>query len=105
LLPELPDSAFLCVNTTPVGQSPDVDASLLAEPDLRFEWVYDLVYQPEETKLLKLAAGQGIGTISGMEMFVEQAALQFSAWTGREPDRDAMLELVRSHPQDLAGVG
>ena len=105
LLPELPDSAFLCVNTTPVGQSPDVDASLLAESDLRFEWVYDLVYQPEETKLLKLAARQGIGTISGMEMFVEQAALQFSAWTGREPDRDAMLELVRSHPQDLARVG
>ena len=40
-----------------------------------------------------------------MEMFVEQAALQFSAWTGREPDRDSMLELVRSHPQDLASVG
>ncbi|MCY3775822.1 MAG: type I 3-dehydroquinate dehydratase [Candidatus Aminicenantes bacterium] len=105
VLPDLPASAYLCVNTTPVGQSPDEDASLLAEQDLRFEWVYDLVYQPEETKLLELAARKGIGTISGMEMFVEQAALQFSAWTGREPDRDSMLELVRSQPQDLASVG
>lgn len=105
LLPDLPRSVFLCVNTTPVGQSPNVDACLLAEPDLRFEWVYDLVYQPEETQLLKLAARQGIGTISGMEMFVEQAALQFSAWTGREPDRNLMLELLRTHPQDLASVG
>ena len=104
LFSDLPISAFLCVNTTPVGQYPSVDTSLLGNVDLNFEWVYDLVYQPEETKLLKDASSKGIASISGIEMFVEQAALQFSAWTGLEPDRKEMLRLIRDNLWGQVGV-
>ena len=86
--------ADLLVNTTPVGQHPDVDVSPLSKTQLDFELVYDLVYSPEETKLLRQARHRGCKIISGIEMFVEQAALQFLVWTGKDPDRELMRELI-----------
>ena len=86
--------ADLLVNTTPVGQHPNVDASPLSATQLDFELVYDLVYSPQETKLLRQARHRGCKIISGMEMFVEQAARQFLAWTGRDPDRRLMRDLI-----------
>ena len=65
-----------------------------------FEVVYDLVYSPENTRLLELARNQGVKIISGMEMFVEQAALQSEAWTGLSPDREMMKELIRAETAD-----
>ncbi len=93
---DLPIKADLCVNCTPVGQHPQTDVSPLARDELTFEIVYDLIYQPVQTKLLSMAAEQGLKTISGMEMFVEQAALQFKAWTGIDPDRKLVREIVES---------
>ena len=87
--------ADLLVNTTPVGQHPNVDASPLSETQLNFELVYDLVYSPEQTKLLQQARRRGCKMISGMEMFVEQAARQFLAWTGQDPDRMLIRDLIR----------
>ena len=95
LFSDLPVSAHLCVNTTPVGQYPDIEDSPLKENQMDFEVVYDLVYSPENTRLLELARSQGLEAISGMEMFVEQAALQSEAWTGLSPDRERMKELIR----------
>ncbi|MEE8349071.1 MAG: type I 3-dehydroquinate dehydratase [Acidobacteriota bacterium] len=95
LFSDLPMSAHICVNTTPVGQFPDIEDSPVPENQMDFEVVYDLVYSPENTRLLELARSQGIEVISGMEMFVEQAALQSELWTGRSPDRDTMMELIR----------
>jgi 3-dehydroquinate dehydratase/shikimate dehydrogenase len=91
-------SADLLVNTTPVGQHPNVDASPLSETQLHFELVYDLVYNPEETKLIRQARYRGCKTISGIEMFLEQAARQFLAWTGRDPDRGVMRDLIAESP-------
>jgi 3-dehydroquinate dehydratase/shikimate dehydrogenase len=96
LFSELPESADLCVNTTPVGQFPDTERSPLPPDRLNFGLVYDLIYRPERTRLLKDAQARGIPTISGMQMFVEQAAGQFHAWTGVNPDRALVAELVRS---------
>lgn len=93
-LTEVP-AAYLCVNCTPVGQYPASDGSPLAEDQLNFEWVYDLVYHPEKTRLLVSAKAKGARTISGLAMFVEQAALQFEAWTGVRPDREMVAETVR----------
>ncbi len=84
----------LLVNTTPVGQYPDVGRSPVDEQDLSFEVVYDLVYHPRETLLLRQAKRRGARTISGLEMFLEQAALQFKTWTGGEPDRELMALLL-----------
>jgi 3-dehydroquinate dehydratase / shikimate dehydrogenase len=95
LISELPMAADICVNTTPVGQYPDTEASPLQPEQLVFQFVYDLVYHPEQTLLLRQAAMRGARILTGLEMFVEQAALQFQAWTGIDPDRYAMRETLR----------
>ncbi|RPI29058.1 MAG: type I 3-dehydroquinate dehydratase [Acidobacteria bacterium] len=93
---DLPIAAHLCVNCTPVGQYPQTDLSPLSRNDLAFEIVYDLIYRPARTELLRMAEESGMKTISGIQMFVEQAALQFEAWTGIDPDRKLVREIVES---------
>lgn len=95
LFSDLPVRAHLCVNATPVGQYPHLDESPLVPEQLDFDVVYDLVYNPESTSLLKTAVQKGIQVISGMEMFVEQAACQFRTWTGIDPDRARIREFLR----------
>ena len=95
LFSDLPMAADLCVNATPVGQFPNIQDSPLTSDQLEFEVIYDLVYRPEQTRLLELAGRRGLKTISGMEMFVEQAALQFTAWTGLSPERQMLREIIR----------
>ncbi len=97
LFSDLPVSAQICVNTTPIGQHPDTQASPLKKDQMEFDVVYDLVYSPENTRLLDLARSQGAEIISGMEMFVEQAALQFEAWTGLSADREMVREMIRGN--------
>ncbi len=86
--------ADLLVNATPVGQYPEVDECLLHSGQIQAAWVYDLIYHPPRTLLLERAEEAGSRTISGLEMFVEQAALQFQIWTGVCPDRDFMAEYL-----------
>jgi shikimate dehydrogenase len=83
----------LLVNTTPVGMSPHVDESPLAADGFAGsagKVVYDLVYNPAETLLLRLARGAGAITIGGLEMLVSQACRQFEWWTNLEAPRDVM---------------
>ncbi|MCZ6768988.1 MAG: type I 3-dehydroquinate dehydratase, partial [Acidobacteria bacterium] len=60
LFSDLPMAADLCVNATPVGQFPNIQDSPLANDQLNFELIYDLVYRPEQTQLLKLAGRRGL---------------------------------------------
>jgi len=55
----------------------------IAENELNAGLVMDMVYNPLETPLIKLAKQRGIPVISGMEMFVQQGARQFEIWTGK----------------------
>jgi len=96
LFSDLPIKAHLCVNCTPVGQYPAIDSSPLSKDQLAFEMVYELIYRPERTALIRMAEEKGLKTITGMEMFVEQAALQFHAWTGINPDRKLIHDVVES---------
>lgn len=81
------------VQATPVGMLPDVDGNLF--PDrIPADLVFDLVYNPLETALLRHAAEEGKTVISGIEMFVEQAAAQFRIWTGIDAPRGVMREAV-----------
>ena len=100
LFSDLPMAADICVNATSVGQFPNNQDSPLQKDQLKFELIYDLVYRPEQTRLLELARRQGLKTISGMEMFVEQAALQFLAWTGISPQREMVREMIREATGD-----
>ncbi len=72
------------INTTPVGTWPDVDESPIDPSALQGRIVYDLVYNPLETKLLKTARAAGIETIAGVEMLVGQACRQIEWWTGHD---------------------
>ena len=90
----------IIVNTTSVGMSPNVDASPLDEslPKLSADHlVFDTIYNPIETKLLRTAREAGAKTISGVEMFVRQAAAQFQAWTGRTAPHQLMRDVVEEH--------
>ena len=93
--PPAPDSWDLLVNTTPVGTWPDVEASPVPADEVRGRVVYDLVYNPEDTALLRAAAHRGCRTINGLQMLVAQAAQQFTWWTRRAPDIDVMRAAAR----------
>jgi len=75
----------LLVNTTPVGTFPEVDRSPVDAAALDGTLVYDLVYNPRPTRLLRDAAAAGCRTIDGLEMLVAQAVRQFTWWRGRTP--------------------
>ena len=81
----------LLVNATPVGTWPAVERSPLSREFVRGRLVYDLVYNPPTTTLMKLARGAGADVISGLEMLVGQARAQFEYWTG-EPAPESVME-------------
>jgi shikimate dehydrogenase len=64
--------------------------------------VYDLVYNPSQTPLLKMAKAAGTKTIGGLPMLVYQGAASFKLWTGREAPLDIMLTAAR---KALVGIG
>jgi 3-dehydroquinate dehydratase/shikimate dehydrogenase len=77
-----PGSWDVLVNCTPVGMHPHVDATPMAASALKGHLVYDLVYNPGETRLLRDARAAGCDTIGGLAMLVAQAEAQFVRWTG-----------------------
>jgi 3-dehydroquinate dehydratase/shikimate dehydrogenase len=82
----------LLVNTTPVGTHPDVDRSPVDAGDLDGALVYDLVYNPRPTRLLREAAAAGCRTLDGLDMLVAQAVRQFLWWTGVTPEARVLRE-------------
>ncbi len=86
----------LIVNTTPLGMTPNTETSPLPENTVlsKNAFVYDLVYNPRETKLVRDARVQGLSASTGLGMLIEQAALAFEKWTGVNPDRAAMQQAV-----------
>ncbi len=82
------------INATPVGMAGIKGAPLLEAKDLNTKLVYDLVYNPLETPLLRLARQQNIPIITGIEMFVQQGARQFEIWTGKPAPEEEMLRVV-----------
>ncbi len=81
------------VNATPVGSWPAVAESPVEARLLRpGRVVFDMVYTPLETRLLREAAAAGCTVIDGLEMLVAQAAAQFETWTGLEAPVEAMRE-------------
>lgn len=89
----------LVVNATPLGMAPTVEQSPWPENiPLPNAAIYDLVYNPRETKLIRVARAQGLRATTGLGMLVEQAALAFEIWTSRCPSRDILFESVNSFP-------
>ncbi|MCA0171793.1 shikimate dehydrogenase [Bacillus sp. RAR_GA_16] len=83
------------INTTSIGMSPHLDRMPLSVERLNEGTVVsDLIYNPLETKWLKLSKQKGAVTDNGISMFVEQGALAFEQWTGVTPDRQRMRNAV-----------
>jgi 3-dehydroquinate dehydratase/shikimate dehydrogenase len=84
------------LNSTPIGMHPRDRISPLASNELHCRLVMDLIYRPERTQLLKIAAKKGIATISGVEMFLAQGIAQWEIWTEKRAPEALMWRAVRS---------
>ena len=92
-------AAPVIVNTTPLGMAGGAYAGLSPWPDDAplpdGAFVYDLVYNPPLTPLLRLARAAGLRWANGLGMLVNQAAEAFELWTNRRPDRDVMRAAIQ----------
>jgi 3-dehydroquinate dehydratase/shikimate dehydrogenase len=89
------------INATPVGMG-NTRETPLQEHEINARYVFDMIYDPGETRLLKLARERGAQVIPGVEMFVQQAARQFEIWTGKPAPGDEMLRTVLLALQERA---
>ncbi|MET3699318.1 shikimate dehydrogenase [Bacillus oleivorans] len=89
------DQYDILIQTTSVGMSPRIEESPLTLQKLKEKThVFDIIYNPFETKFLTLAKEKGCHIHNGIDMFVYQGAYAFQLWTGKWPDTDEMKELV-----------
>jgi 3-dehydroquinate dehydratase/shikimate dehydrogenase len=89
------------INATPVGMG-NTRETPLQEKEINARYVFDMIYDPPETRLLELAKERGAQIIPGIEMFVHQAARQFEIWTGKPAPQDDMLQVVTLSLQERA---
>jgi len=83
------------INTTPIGMHPNTDQTPL--PDYQFkpnQTVFDLIYTPRQTRLLKEANEKGATCISGIHMFIAQAIKQIELFSHQTMDNRTILELL-----------
>ncbi len=93
------------VNCTTVGMAPKGDASPMpAESLIGCELVFDLVYNPLQTRLLRDAADRDVRTLNGLDMFIRQAAVQFQLWTGQSPDASSARHLLQTELSCLGAM-
>ena len=91
----------MLVNCTPVGMHPQVDETPYDGNQLRRNWlVFDAVYNPEQTLLIKEARQKGCRVVTGVDVFVRHAALQFMLFT----DQNAPLEIMRNSLKRATGA-
>jgi len=88
------------VHSTPLGMFPKVEQCFF-DAKIPAKLVFDMVYNPLDTRLVRMAADQGATVIRGLEMFLEQASRQFEIWTGENAPRAVMekaaLEALEAH--------
>jgi len=91
------------INATSVGMG-NTRESPLNENEIKARYVFDMVYDPPETRLMKMAKAAGAEVIPGIEMFVQQAARQFEIWTGKPAPLDEMLVVVNRAMEERAAA-
>ena len=86
----------ILINTTPIGMFPNIDQTPIPKKILKEGMVvFDAVYNPTETKLLREANENGCHTVNGLSMFINQAAEQFRLWTNIDPPIELMTKVVK----------
>jgi 3-dehydroquinate dehydratase/shikimate dehydrogenase len=96
-LDDLPDlDTKLLINCTSIGMHPDIDNTPVPKEYLKEDMtVFDTVYNPAETRLLKETRQVGAKTIDGLSMFVNQAAQQYKLFTNNEPDKELISNILK----------
>ncbi len=88
----------IIVQCTRVGMEPELDASPLPADALQdCDLVFDIIYNPLQTKLLRDASRAKIKTLNGLDMFCRQAARQFEIWTGKSPNIADAKTVIEAH--------
>ena len=87
-------NAEIVINCTPIGMHPKIDASPLKKIPDSVKAVFDTIYNPVRTKLLTAADDAGCLTVTGLDMFVNQAVAQFERWTQKPAPREVMRQVV-----------
>lgn len=82
------------INATPIGMHGSKPQHILEPKEINARLVFDLVYNPVDTPLIRMARQKGIPVITGVEMFVQQGARQFEIWTGKPAPEEEMLRVV-----------
>ncbi len=91
----------ILINATPIGMHPKMNASPISKELLHEDlFVFDVIYNPLQTKLMKDAAKIGCKTLGGLDMLVNQGVLAFEWWTGKSPN----TTLMRSKIIDFLGI-
>lgn len=85
----------IIINATPVGMG-NSRQSPLEENELNAKLVFDMVYTPLETRLIKMARAKGLQVVTGDEMFVHQGARQFETWSGKPAPIAEMMHVVQT---------
>jgi shikimate dehydrogenase len=92
------ENVDVIIHCTPVGMHPNKDVSLIPAEFFKPEQaIFDIVYTPLETKLLTEAKSRGLKVISGVDMFINQAVLQFERFTGVDAPIEVMRRVVMEH--------
>ena len=85
----------ILINATPIGMYPSTDNTPISKEFLHSDlFVFDVVYNPLETRLMKEAAEMGCETLGGLDMLVNQGVLAFQWWTEKEPNEDLMKNKI-----------
>jgi 3-dehydroquinate dehydratase/shikimate dehydrogenase len=82
------------INATPVGMHGVKPAQILEPKEINARLVFDLVYNPIDTPLIRMAREKGVPVVTGVEMFIQQGARQFEIWTGKPAPEEEMLRVV-----------
>ncbi len=101
-MPPAPGSWDVLVNATSAGMHPHVDETPWPGAVFDGQLVYDLIYNPRETRLLREARLAGCVTLDGLAMLVAQAEQQFAIWTGQRPVPGVMLDAAVSRLRGFA---
>eukprot|EP00262_Sarcandra_glabra_P020592 TRINITY_DN8273_c0_g3_i1.p1 TRINITY_DN8273_c0_g3~~TRINITY_DN8273_c0_g3_i1.p1 ORF type:complete len:101 (-),score=17.03 TRINITY_DN8273_c0_g3_i1:122-424(-) len=89
------EKGMILANATSIGMQPNSDHTPVAKGVLgAYDLVFDAVYTPRKTRLLKEAEEAGAVVVSGVEMFIRQAIGQFILFTGGEAPEEFMREIV-----------
>lgn len=105
LLTQINGEFDLCVNATPVGMYPNTDCvPITAEQLSHCKALFDAVYNPEETLLIKTAKQLGIKTVGGMAMLVWQAVKAHELWYGGTFKQSDIVELIKSANREMEKI-